>query len=317
MTLSLPEAVTLIEVGPRDGLQSEPQTVSTKRKVEIINGLVDAGFREIQATAFVHPKWVPQMADADTLINRLPKKEGVVFNVLVLNSRGLDRALGAGATSVEVSVSPSDDQSRRNVNMGAAEAVREGVATIRRGKDRGIEVRAGIQCTFGCTHEGEISEADILQIVQRFLDAGADRIALADTTGMATPPTLRSLLPKVLSQLDPRRLVLHLHDTRGLGLVNIMTALELGVRQFDVALGGLGGCPFLKGASGNVATEDTVHLMDSLGIATGIDKAAVACLSTALERDLGRTFPSRVLRVLSSEASCQPSDGFPFPGLMA
>ncbi|MGD9017645.1 MAG: hydroxymethylglutaryl-CoA lyase [Desulfobacterales bacterium] len=317
MAISLPEDVTLIEVGPRDGLQSEPQTVPTKRKLEIIQGLVDAGFREIQATAFVHPKWVPQMADADTLIKELPKQDGVVFNVLVLNSRGLERALGAGATSVEVSVSPSDYQSRRNVNMSASEAVTEGIAMIRRGKDMGIDVRAGIQCTFGCTHEGEISEAVILQVVQRFLDAGADRIALADTTGMATPPGLRSLLPKVLSQLDPRRLVLHLHDTRGLGLVNIMTALDFGVRQFDVALGGLGGCPFLKGASGNVATEDTLHLMESLGIATGIDKAAVACLSLSLEADLGRTFPSRVLRVLSSSASCQPSDGSPFPGMMA
>lgn len=298
MTSISPRTVSLTEVGPRDGFQSESRILVTEHKRDIILGLVEAGFKEIQVTAFVHPKWVPQMADAEALVASLPRKEGVVYNALVLNPRGMDRAIATGMTSVEVSVSPSEAQSRRNANMSAEAAVAQGVSMIRRGKEKGMEVRAGIQCAFGCTHEGEVPESGILGVVERFLDADADRISIADTTGMATPPSIGSLVSKLTDLMEPDRLVLHLHDTRGLGLVNVMSALEHGVRRFDVSLGGLGGCPFLKGASGNIATEDTIHLMDSLGIATGVDKAAVARLSADLEPFFSRSFPARMLRVL-------------------
>ncbi len=297
MAAALPETVSLIEVGPRDGLQSERIVLGTSEKRNLVEGLISAGFREIQVTAFVHPERVPQMADAEALTAGLRPPEGVLLNALVLNRRGLDRALAAGVTSVEVSVSPSDFQSRRNVNMSSEENLAEGVALVHRAKEDGAEVRAGLQCCFGCAFEGEVPETRILEVVDRFLAAGADRIGIADTTGMGTPPAVRSLLEKLLPRIAPQRLILHLHDTRGMGLVNVVTALEYGVRQFDVALGGLGGCPFLEGASGNIASEDTVHLMDALGISTGIDKSAVARMSSTLEGLLGRTFPSRMLRV--------------------
>lgn len=292
-----PKTVTLVEVGPRDGFQFEKTVVPTERKLDVIERLADAGLRRIQVTSFVHQAKVPQMADAEMLVARLPRRERVTYSALVLNERGLDRALASGIEQVEISLSASDAHSRKNAGMPHAEALARGLSMIDRAVSAGIDVRASIQCVFGCVEEGAIPRARIAETIRRFVDHGAHELSLADTTGMGSPPAVRKILDTVRPLAGDLPLALHLHDTRGLGLVNLMAAMDCGVTIFDTSLAGMGGCPFVPGAAGNIATEDTAYLLASLGAHTGVDIALVGAVSRDLEIFFNTSFPGRIHRL--------------------
>ena len=301
MKHDLPDKVTLVEVGPRDGFQFEKQMIPTEMKVEIINDLVEAGLKHIQVASFVNPARVPQMADAEAVVSRLPESAGVIFSGLVLNPKGLQRALQAGLKYVEISISASDTHSRKNAGLSFDQAVARMKQMIRLARTENIGVRAGVQCAFGCVYEGNVSQERIVNLVRYYAANKVDAIALSDTTGMANPLSVKRLLQTLMPECGQIPIVLHLHDTRGLGLANLMAALECGVIQFDSAVAGMGGCPFVRGAAGNIATEDTVHLMDSMGISTGVDIVGVSKCSHRLEDYLAKQFPGRMHRLLFQE----------------
>ena len=294
---SYPDQITLIEVGPRDGFQFESKIIPTPLKVEIISGLVAAGLKQIQVTSFVHPQRVPQMADAESLLRALPVWENVELSGLVLNRQGLERAHRAGLQQVEISISASDTHSRKNTGMQLNEALQQGQEMVALARKYGMHVRAGIQCAFGCVYDGAIPQQRVVDMVRVFIDQGAAALALADTTGMADPPSIRRMVTAVQLAAGETPLILHLHDTRGLGLVNLMAALECGVTRFDTALAGMGGCPFVAGAAGNIATEDTVYLLDRLQVKTGISIKDVAACSIKLENFYGKTFAGKMVRL--------------------
>ena len=295
--MAMPDAVTLVEVGPRDGFQFEKAVVPTHRKLSVIARLVAAGLKQIQVASFVHPEKVPQMADAGPLIRQLPRQDGVVYTALVLNRRGLDRAMASGIAAVEISLSASDSHSRKNAGMAHGDALDQGLHMIDQAISAGLHVRASVQCAFGCVDEGQIPAARIAGIVRRFVDHGVHVLALADTTGMGSPPLIEGVLDAVLPLAGRIPLALHLHDTRGLGLVNLMAALKYGVSIFDTALAGMGGCPFVPGAAGNIGTEDTAHLLGCLGIYTGVDYHQVSAVSRDMEAFFLKSFPGRMHRV--------------------
>jgi hydroxymethylglutaryl-CoA lyase len=292
-----PDRVTLIEVGPRDGFQFESKIIPTPLKVEIISGLVAAGLKQIQVTSFVHPQRVPQMADAESLLRALPVWENVELSGLVLNRGGLERARRAGLRQVEISISASDAHGRKNTGMALDEAFRQGQEMVALAREYGMHVRAGIQCAFGCAYDGAIPLQRVVDMARVFIDQGAAALALADTTGMADPLAIRRMVSEVQRAAGETPLILHLHDTRGLGLVNLMAALECGVTRFDTALAGMGGCPFVAGAAGNIATEDTVYLLDRLQVKTGISIEDVAACSVKLENFYGKTFAGKMVRL--------------------
>lgn len=298
MHLNLPDKVTLIEVGPRDGFQFETKIVPTLLKAEIISDLVDAGLKDIQITSFVHPDVVPQMADAETLLRRLPKRNDVRYSALVLNEKGVERAHLSGLQHIEISISASDTHSRKNAGMPFEKALEKGKDMIRLAQDYKMEIRAGIQCAFGCVYEGRIPEERVLKIAKDFLKIGIQTLAISDTTGMANPLSIQNLTKQLLPEVGNTPVVLHLHDTRGLGLVNVMAAMECGVTRFDTALAGMGGCPFVSGAAGNIATEDTAWLMKSLNIETGVDISKIATCSQKLEDFFEKKFPGKMHRLI-------------------
>jgi len=295
--MNFPNSVRLIEVGLRDGFQFESKVAPTELKLEIISELVQAGLKHLQIASFVNPKRVPQMADAEELLRRLPKQDGVVFSGLVLNTKGLERACRAGLESVEISISASDTHSRKNTGMALNEAILQGKDMIRRAKEYNMHITAGVQCAFGCVYEGNIAEERVLGILSEFMSIGIDRISIADTTGMAHPLSIKSLMKKLIPQIGGLPAALHLHDTRGLGLVNVMAAMECGIREFDCSLAGMGGCPFVAGAAGNIATEDTAYLMKTLNIETGIDIQKLGACSMKLEIFFEKRFPGKVCRL--------------------
>lgn len=299
----MPDAVTLVEVGPRDGFQFEKKVMPTDHKLAVINRLVAAGLKTIQVASFVHPVKVPQMADADELIRQLPRNNGAVYTALVLNSHGLDRAMASGIAAVEISLSASDTHSRKNTGLPYALALDQALGMIDQAVSAGLTVRASIQCAFGCVYEGRIAATRIVNLIRQFVDHGAHQLALADTTGMASPPTVKAALDALLPLSAGVPLALHLHDTRGLGLVNLMAALTRGVSIFDTALAGMGGCPFVAGAAGNIATEDTAHLLETLGIATAVDYRGVGSVSRDLEAFYQKSFPGRMHRMTSPSAA--------------
>ena len=295
---NLQKQVTLIEVGPRDGFQFETRIIPTDLKIEIICGLVDAGLKHIQVTSFVHPQRVPQMADAEELVSRLPESTDLNYSGLVLNTKGIQRAHRAGLNHVEVSISASDTHGRKNAGMPFDRAITEVKEMIRSARTNNMNIRAGVQCAFGCVYEGKIPHERVLEIVRDYVSWGVDAIALSDTTGMANPLAVKQMLQILLPVSKEIPLVLHFHDTRGLGLANVIAALECGVSQFDTALAGMGGCPFVPGAAGNIATEDTAYLMESMGIKTGIDISGVAMCSQRLEKFLKKQLSGKIYRLM-------------------
>ncbi len=300
-------AVVLEDESLRDGLQFESKILSLEEKRSIFRLLVQAGVKRIQVGSFVHPKVVPQMADTDVLIRSLRgEAQGVLVSALVLNDKGLERAGESGLRHVSLSSSASDEHSRRNVKRPAGEAFSGLLELVRRAVGSGMQVRAGIQCAFGCVYEGAVPEDRVVEMAVRLAECGANEINLADTTGMANPFQVRRLVVRTRAEVSPLPLSIHLHDTRGLGLANMLAAYESGVTLFDVAAGGLGGCPFVKGASGNVAAEDAVNLFEQIGVATGIDLRALCRVVDRYEELLGRTLPGRMNRVIKSqEIACE------------
>jgi hydroxymethylglutaryl-CoA lyase len=294
---NLPSEVTIVEVGPRDGLQREPAPISTDYKVSLIESLVEAGLKHIQITSFVHPRLVPQMADAEEVCARVQKRTDVVYSGLALNLKGVERAQAAGLNQVDISVSASDAHSQRNANRSLAEALDEFGAMYVRARQYGMVVRGGIQCAFGYQRADDVKPEMVIKIARHHLDLGVDQLALADSSGFANPKGMTALLDRILPLAGETPVVLHLHDTRGMGLANVVAALHSGVSIFDSAFGGLGGCPFIDGATGNIATEDTVYMLEEMGISTGVDLAKLSLISRQFEQKLGQTLPGKIYRL--------------------
>ena len=294
------DKIYLTEVGLRDGLQSVAQTVETKDKLFMIDGLIKAGLKNIQVASFVHPKLVPQMADAETLIAQLPEIDEVEFSGLVLNQKGVERAINSGLNKIETSISTSETHSQKNTRMTLNEAKSNLRGLVTTAKESGLTVRAGLQCVWGCVYEGFPDYNKIIPIVGEIIDMGADIISLSDSTGMANPVTIKDRLSKIMSEYPDITIALHLHDTRGLGLANLVTALDLGIRHFDSALGGIGGCPFIKGATGNIATEDTASMLENMGYSTQIEINGVAKMSRWLEKKIDKNYFSGKLYKLTA-----------------
>ena len=291
----LPERVSIREVGPRDGLQNE-DPVPTAAKVRLLDALGRTGVRRIEAVSFVSPKAIPQMADADEVWDAAQKVDGVRYSALVPNSRGAQRALAAGFTEIEVVVSASDTHNRRNVNRSTAESLDDIAGLIGELHRHGGSAEVIISTGFGCPYEGDVDPDRVAAIVDRVVGDGADRVSFGDTTGMATPRRVREVVTRVRQRHPELPLLLHFHDTRGTALANLLTALELGITEFDASVGGLGGCPYAPGATGNVATEEVVHMLHDMGIDTGIDLDALLSVAALAEEIVGRELPSGVLR---------------------
>ena len=291
--------VQIVEVSPRDGLQAEERTLSTETKLELIDRLADAGHTAIEATSFVSPDAVPQLADADELMTRLRRRSGVRYPVLVPNERGLDRALAAGVDDIAVFVSASESYSRKNLRRGREEAIVTALAVIARAKARALRVRAYVSMVIADPDDGPTDPVAVAGIGTRFLEAGADELSLGDTIGTGTATQVRALLAAQREAKVPvERIAVHFHDTYGQGLANVLTAIELGVSVVDASIGGIGGSPFAKRASGNLATEDVVWMLDGMGIATGVDVRRLAETTNWMAQQLGRELPGRTARAL-------------------
>lgn len=295
--LRLPENVTMVEVGPRDGLQTLKKYVPVEQKINIINQLVAAGLKRIQVTSFVHPRLVPQMADAEEVCARLTEVEGVQYNGLVLNMRGLERAHKAGLKHVDMGVPASEALSQRNANSSIAEGMMRMADMVKQAREWGMSVRAGVQTAFGCVYEGAIPLQRVVELSKQFLAMGIDELSIADSSGMGNPQQVRRMMQTLRPLADDVPIVLHLHDTRGMGVANTLAALECGVQQFDSSFGGLGGCPFIEGAKGNIATEDTIFMMHEMGIHTGLDIGRLSQLSREMEHFLGQELPGKLYQL--------------------
>jgi len=292
-------SVVLEDESLRDGLQIEKKTLPLEAKLSLFRLLTAAGVRRVQVGSFVHPKVVPQMADTDELI-RIVRNDypGVLVTALVLNERGLERAVRCGVTHLSMSSSASNTHSLKNVRRSAQDALNDMTGLIRSAVSSGIEVRAGVQCAFGCLYEGNVPDDKVLEMASAFAQAGASEVNLADTTGMADALQVKRLIAMVRQAASDMEISLHLHDARGLGLTNLLAGYEAGVRIFDVAAGGLGGCPFITGAAGNIPAEDAVNLFRRIGADTGIDLDALCRVVDRYEELLGRPLPGRMNRVI-------------------
>ncbi len=291
----LPSQISVREVGPRDGLQNE-DPVPTQAKVELINTLSGTGVKRIEAVSFVRPDAIPQMADADEVWRGIERAGSVRYSALVPNLRGAARALDSGLPEIEAVVSASDTHNRKNVNRGTEESLDDIAAVIELAHDRGSTCQVIVSTAWGCPYEGDVPVERVIRVAGRALADGADCISFGDTTGMATPGRVRTLIGEFRSAYPDAKLNLHFHNTRGTGLANVLTALELGVDDFDASVGGLGGCPYAPGATGNIATEELVHMVEDMGVTTGIDLEAMIEAAAAAERIIGRQLPSQVLR---------------------
>jgi hydroxymethylglutaryl-CoA lyase len=297
---AFPASVTIYEVGPRDGLQNEPTTVPTAVKLELIDRLGASGLAVIEATSFVHPQWVPQLADSDELMAQLTRRPGVRYPVLVPNERGLDRALERGATDVAVFGSATESFAQRNLNRSIDESLAMFAPVVARAREAGLAVRGYLSMCFGDPWEGDVAVADVVRVGTRLLELGCTQLSLGDTIGVGTAGHVQALLAAFLDAgAGMDTLAVHFHDTYGQALANTVTALRAGVTTVDSSAGGLGGCPYAKNATGNLATEDLVWMLHGLGIATGVDLDALVQTSQWLAGLLGRPSPSRVVRALS------------------
>ncbi|MFJ6754274.1 MULTISPECIES: hydroxymethylglutaryl-CoA lyase [unclassified Streptomyces] len=296
----LPARVRIHEVGARDGLQNEKSAVPTEVKAEFIHRLAAAGLTTVEATSFVHPKWVPQLADAEALFPQLADLDGVALPVLVPNERGLDRALALGATRIAVFGSATETFASRNLNRTVAESLAMFEPVVARAKQEQAHVRGYLSMCFGDPWEGPVPVHQVVRVAKSLLDLGCDELSLGDTIGVATPGHVRELLGSLNEAgVGTDRIGVHFHDTYGQALSNTLAALQHGVTTVDASAGGLGGCPYAKSATGNLATEDLVWMLDGLGIETGVDLAALTATSVWMAEQLGRPSPSRTVRALS------------------
>lgn len=294
----IPSHVTLVEVGPRDGLQNEAAPVSTAHKVELVHRLQAAGSRAIEVTSFVSPKWVPQMADAAAVMAGIRRAPGVRYSVLTPNLQGLQAALATRPHEVVVFGAASEAFSRRNINCSIDESLERFRPVVAAAHAAGVKVRAAISCALGCPYEGEVPADAVERVVRGMKEIGVDHCGIADTIGTGTPRRAQAALERALKHFPLAEVSGHFHDTYGQALANILACLELGVHTFDTSIAGLGGCPYAKGATGNVATEDVVYMLHGMGIATGLDLAALVDAGAYISGVLGRAPVSRAARAL-------------------
>ncbi|MBM2809914.1 MAG: hydroxymethylglutaryl-CoA lyase [Chloroflexi bacterium] len=292
----LPKSALITDVSPRDGLQSEGASIPTDDKVRLINALAHTGIRRIEVTSFVHPKIVPSMADADEVFRRIERVAGVSYQALVPNVRGADRAIAAGADELNVVLSTTEGFNLRNLNMTVAESIETFRAVAEVARAAGLRAEVGLSVVFGCPYDGPVGLREVLDVTDRLIEAGAEEILFADTIGVANPRQVTETVESIRARWPKLNIGLHFHDTRGLGIANVLSGLEAGVNRFDASVAGIGACPFAPGATGNVCTEDTVHMLESMGVNTGIDlEALIDCARVA--RELVRhEVPSRLLR---------------------
>jgi hydroxymethylglutaryl-CoA lyase len=299
----LPKKVRIVEVGPRDGLQNEKMEVPTKVKLELIGRLADAGLPAVEATAFVSPKWIPQMADHTEVLEGIKRKPGVSYPVLTPNLKGFEAARAAGATEVAVFGAASESFSRKNINCTIAESLERFRPVTDAARQAGIKVRGYISCVLGCPYEGEVAPAKVAEVARALHDMGCYEISLGDTIGVGTPGKTKAMIEACATEVPIARLAGHYHDTYGQALANIYASLELGVATFDSSVAGLGGCPYAKGASGNVATEDVVYMLNGLGIETGVDLDKVVEIGRWICGVIGKEPQSKAGKAIAAKQS--------------
>ena len=299
--MALPRSVRLVEVGPRDGLQNEKATVATDVKIALIDRLSDAGFAAIEATAFVSPKWVPQMADAAAVMAGIRRAEGVRYPVLTPNMQGFEAALAAKADEVAVFVAASETFSRKNINCSIAESLARAQPIFAAAAAHGIRVRGYISCVLGCPYEGDVAPATVAEVAAALHRMGSYEISLGDTIGVGTAGKTKALLALVSGDVPVAQLAGHFHDTYGQALTNVYAAMEMGIATFDCSVAGLGGCPYAKGATGNLASEDALYMLNGLGVETGVDMTKLRAAGQFISDVLGRPPVSRVARALAAK----------------
>jgi hydroxymethylglutaryl-CoA lyase len=294
---AVPNRVRIVEVGPRDGLQNEAADVPTSKKAEFIKLLATAGLRDIEVASFVHPKWIPQLADADVLVPKLQFDSNVRYCALVPNMKGLERAIKSGIRRVAIFTAASETFNRKNINMGVQESITSYAAVVARALKEGISVRAYISTCFVCPYEGPIGKDRVADVTRALFDLGADEVSIGDTIGAATPKDVEATVGHLVRHFPAHQLAMHFHDTYGMAVANVYQALQMGLTTFDSSAGGLGGCPYAPGAAGNVATEDILYLFNKLGIETGVSLPLLRYASHFIAGELSRELPSRVLKV--------------------
>jgi hydroxymethylglutaryl-CoA lyase len=299
--MALPTRVRIVDVGPRDGLQNEPKSVPTATKIELVHRLADAGVPAVEAGAFVSPKWVPQMADSAAVLQGIRRKPGVSYPVLVPNMQGFEAAVAAQVDEIAIFGAASETFSRKNINCSIAESLARFAPVAAAARAKGMRVRGYISCVAGCPYEGEIAPAAVAKVAKALDAMGCYELSLGDTIGVGTPGKVKAMIEAVAREVPIARLAVHLHDTYGQALANLYAALELGVATADSSVAGLGGCPYAKGASGNVATEDVVYMLDGLGVETGVDLAQVFEAGRFICDALGREPTSKVAKALAAK----------------
>jgi isopropylmalate/homocitrate/citramalate synthase len=299
--MKLPRKVRIVEVGPRDGLQNEASNVPATVKIELIHRLADAGLRAVEATAFVSPQWVPQMADHAEVMAGIEKRSGVAYPVLVPNMKGFEAAREAGAEEIAVFGAASETFSRKNINCSIAESLERFAPVVEAARASKMRVRGYISCVAGCPYEGEVKPKAVALVAEKLYKMGCYEISLGDTIGVGTPGRIRAMIEAVAKKVPTGKLAGHYHDTYGQALANIYASLEAGVKTFDSSVAGLGGCPYARGATGNVATEDVIYMLDGLGIETGVDLEKLFRAGQFICKALGREPASRVARALAAK----------------
>ena len=296
--MKYPDRVQICEVGPRDGFQFEPKFIPTTFKLELIGDLAAAGLQRIQAVSFVHPERVPQMADAEDVVSTLVNSAACALSGLALNERGVERAAATGLTQIDLSIATNEIHGRDNAGMSVDEGASRAVMMIALARKHGMEAQLGLQTVFGYASPGDTDLDLVLRLVERFAALEVESISLADSTGMANPVMIRERVSAIQEIAGGVPIVLHLHDTRGLGLANVVAGMEMGIDRFDASFGGLGGCPFIEGATGNIATEDVVYMLDEMGIETGVDLLKVSECSRRMETFLDRPLTGKMYRLV-------------------
>ena len=298
---SLPKSVKIVEVGPRDGLQNEPQTISADVKIELVNRLSAAGFPNVEAASFVSPKWVPQMATSADVMAGIARRPGTIYSALVPNMKGFEAALAAGVDEIVIFAAASEAFSQKNINCSITESIARFCDVAAETKRNNLRLRGALSCAFGCPYQGDVSTDSVADVVQRLRDLGCDEIDIADTIGVATPRHVQAVMQRAAQEFPIAQLSGHFHDTYGQALANIYASLEVGITIYHASVAGLGGCPYAKGATGNVATEDVLYMMKGLGIETGIDLDAVVDAGQFISHHLGRKAAGRAGNALAAK----------------
>jgi len=306
MQLDYPQIANIVEVGPRDGLQNEKQALLVQDKVNLINALSETGLQHIEAGSFVSPKWVPQMANSNEVMSQIQRKDGIVYSALTPNIKGYDAAKEAKADSVAIFASASTSFSLKNINCDIATSIERFTVLVEQAKIDNIPVRGYVSCVLGCPYEGDVSPQSVLDVTKALLDLGCYEVSLGDTIGVGTPLKTKRMLDLLLSQIPVNKLALHCHDTYGQALSNVLIGLQQGINTFDASVAGLGGCPYAQGASGNLATEDLVYMLNEMQIETGIDLSRLVYVGDSISHTLQRANQSKsgaaILAAISAKA---------------